>query len=139
MIELFGKPLEHEYSLFDLLRRPEISYETVLTLGEIGLGEVDIAVREQVEIDAKYQGYIDRQADEVLRSRSQENAKLPSDLDYRDIHGLPIEAQQKLNAQRPETIGQASRISGITPAAISLLLVYLKRKSRNKPFTDLAA
>jgi len=132
MQSVFGKPLEHEYSLFELLRRPEVSYEQVLSLGELGLGEVEPAVREQVEIAAKYQGYIDRQIDEVARSRGQENTKLPSNLDYRDIHGLPIEAQQKLNAHKPETIGQASRISGITPAAISLLLVYLKRKSRAK-------
>jgi len=129
---IFGKPLEHEYSLFELLRRPEVSYEALLSLGADGLGETEPAVREQVEIAAKYQGYIDRQTDEVARSRGQENTKLPSDLDYREIHGLPIEAQQKLNAQKPETIGQASRISGITPAAISLLLVYLKRKSKNK-------
>lgn len=132
MQSLFGKPLEHEYSLFELLRRPEVSYDALLSLGAEGLGEIDPAVREQVEIAAKYQGYIDRQADEVARSRGQENTKLPDDLDYREIHGLPIEAQQKLNAQKPETIGQASRISGITPAAISLLLVYLKRKSRAK-------
>jgi tRNA uridine 5-carboxymethylaminomethyl modification enzyme len=132
MQSVFGKPLEHEYSLFELLRRPEVSYEQVLSLGELGLGEVESAVREQVEIAAKYQGYIDRQIDEVARSRGQENTKLPNDLDYREIHGLPIEAQQKLNAHKPETIGQASRISGITPAAISLLLVYLKRKSRAK-------
>ncbi|MDO9281223.1 MAG: tRNA uridine-5-carboxymethylaminomethyl(34) synthesis enzyme MnmG [Methylotenera sp.] len=132
MVEMFGKPLEHEYSLFELLRRPEVSYDALLTLGADGLGEMAPAVREQVEIAAKYQGYIDRQADEVARSRGQENTALPSDLDYSQIHGLPIEAQQKLNAQKPETIGQASRISGITPAAISLLLVYLKRKSRAK-------
>lgn len=139
MIEMFGKPLDHEYSLFELLRRPEVSYDAVLTLGELGLGEIEPAVREQVEISAKYQGYIDRQTDEVERSRGQENTKLPDDLDYREIHGLPIEAQQKLNAQKPETIGQASRISGITPAAISLLLVYLKRKARSKPAANLAA
>lgn len=132
MQSIFGKPLEHEYSLFELLRRPEVSYDALLTLGAEGLGEVEPTVREQVEISAKYQGYIDRQTDEVARSRGQENARLPGDLDYREIHGLPIEAQQKLNAQKPETIGQASRISGITPAAISLLLVYLKRKSRVK-------
>ncbi len=135
MQSIFGKPLEHEYSLFELLRRPEVSYEQVLSLGETGLGEVEPAVREQVEIAAKYQGYIDRQIDEVARSRGQENTKLPTDLDYREIHGLPIEAQQKLNAHKPETIGQASRISGITPAAISLLLVHLKRKSRAKAAT----
>ena len=138
MTALFGKPLEHEYSLFELLRRPEVSYADVLSLCDDGLGEVEPAVREQVEIAAKYQGYIDRQTDEVARSRGQENTSLPSDLDYRGIHGLPIEAQQKLNAQKPETIGQASRISGITPAAISLLLVYLKRQSRDKKIERLA-
>ena len=138
MTALFGKPLEHEYSLFELLRRPEVSYADVLSLIDDGLGEVEPAVREQVEIAAKYQGYIDRQTDEVARSRGQENTSLPSDLDYREIHGLPIEAQQKLNAQKPETIGQASRISGITPAAISLLLVYLKRQSRAKKVERLA-
>jgi tRNA uridine 5-carboxymethylaminomethyl modification enzyme len=132
MTEMFGKPLEHEYSLFELLRRPEVGYDALLALVGDDAGETEPAVREQVEIAAKYQGYIDRQADEVARSKGQENTKLPEDLDYRDIHGLPIEAQQKLNAHKPETIGQASRISGITPAAISLLLVHLKRKSRAK-------
>jgi tRNA uridine 5-carboxymethylaminomethyl modification enzyme len=138
MTQLFGKPLEHEYSLFELLRRPEVSYEAVLSLGEDGLGEMSPDVREQVEIAAKYQGYINRQAEEVARSRGQEETKLPRDLDYSEIHGLPIEAQQKLNAQKPETIGQASRISGITPAAISLLMVYLKRKSRSKQIEQAA-
>lgn len=136
MQSIFGKPLEHEYSLFELLRRPEVSYEAVLSLDGLGLGEIEPAVREQVEIAAKYQGYIDRQVEEVARSRGQENTKLPQDLDYREIHGLPIEAQQKLNAHKPETIGQASRISGITPAAISLLLVHLKRKSRTKALNE---
>ena len=136
-LAVLGKEIDHEYSLFELLRRPEVTYEALLTLGGLGqnnqnLAELAPEVREQVEIAAKYQGYIDRQADEVTRSRGQENTKLPTDLDYREIHGLPIEAQQKLNAQKPETVGQASRISGITPAAISLLLVYLKRKSRSK-------
>jgi tRNA uridine 5-carboxymethylaminomethyl modification enzyme len=131
MTAMFGKPLEHEYSLFELLRRPEVSYEQILTLDN-SIGDTDPAVREQIEIAAKYQGYIDRQTEEVAKSRGQEHTKLPIDLDYRQIHGLPIEAQQKLNAHKPETIGQASRISGITPAAISLLLVYLKRMSRDK-------
>ncbi len=131
MQTIFGKPLEHEYSLFELLRRPEVSYEQILSLDN-SVGDVDPAVREQIEIAAKYQGYIDRQIEDVARSKEQQEAKLPADLDYREIHGLPIEAQQKLNAQKPETIGQASRISGITPAAISLLLVHLKRKGRNK-------
>lgn len=131
MTAMFGKPLEHEYSLFELLRRPEVSYAQILTLDQ-SVGDADPMVREQIEIAAKYQGYIDRQTEEVAKSRGQENTKLPSTLDYAIIHGLPIEAQQKLNAHQPETIGQASRISGITPAAISLLLVYLKRVSRDK-------
>ncbi|NOT14192.1 MAG: tRNA uridine-5-carboxymethylaminomethyl(34) synthesis enzyme MnmG [Methylotenera sp.] len=131
-LKVLGKEIDHEYSLFELLRRPEVSYEALLTLDGLGLGEIEPAVREQVEIAAKYQGYIDRQVEDVARGRGQESTKLPADLDYREIHGLPIEAQQKLNAQKPETIGQASRISGITPAAISLLLVHLKRKSRVK-------
>lgn len=131
MQQVFGKPLEHEYSLFELLRRPEVSYQQILSLDN-SVGDVDAAVREQIEIAAKYQGYIDRQIEDVAKSRGQEETKLPADLDYRDIHGLPIEAQQKLNAQKPETIGQAGRISGITPAAISLLLVYLKKKGRGK-------
>ena len=85
MQEIFGKPLEHEYSLFELLRRPEVSYEALLSLGAEGLGEIEPVVREQIEIAAKYQGYIDRQTDEVARSRGQENTKLPADLDYREI------------------------------------------------------
>ena len=137
-LAVLGKEIDHEYSLFELLRRPEVSYEALLSLTNDGLGEVAPDVREQVEISAKYQGYIDRQADEVARGRGQESTKLSADIDYREIHGLPIEAQQKLNAQKPETIGQASRISGITPAAISLLLVYLKRKSRTKNIEKVA-
>ncbi|MEO8417292.1 MAG: tRNA uridine-5-carboxymethylaminomethyl(34) synthesis enzyme MnmG [Methylophilaceae bacterium] len=136
-LRVLGKTIEHEYSLFELLRRPEVSYEALLSLpiageGAAGTGEVDQQVRQQLEIAAKYQGYIDRQQEEVDRQRENENTKLPTDMDYRDVHGLSIEAQQKLGAQRPQTIGQAGRISGITPAAISLLLVYLKRKSRTK-------
>lgn len=138
MSELFGKSLEHEYSLFELLRRPEVSYDAIVDIGGLGLGEVDPAVREQVEIAAKYQGYIDRQADEVARSKGQEQTLLPADLDYALIHGLPIEAQQKLNLHKPETIGQAGRISGITPAAISLLLVHLKRKSKSQQINQAA-
>jgi tRNA uridine 5-carboxymethylaminomethyl modification enzyme len=128
--EILGKPLEHEYSLFELLRRPEVSYEGILSLGELGLGELAPEVREQVEIAAKYQGYIDRQKDEIAKQKGSENTKL--ELDYNDVHGLSIEARQKLIAHKPETIGQAGRISGITPATISLLLVYLKRKHKKQ-------
>ena len=133
-IAILGKPLEHEYSLFELLRRPEVSYEGMLSLGELGLGEMAPHVREQVEIAAKYQGYIDRQKEEIAKQKGSENTRL--DVDYADIHGLSIEARQKLILHKPETIGQAGRISGITPATISLLLVYLKRKHKKQAVTE---
>ncbi|MFJ5446556.1 tRNA uridine-5-carboxymethylaminomethyl(34) synthesis enzyme MnmG [Methylobacillus methanolivorans] len=128
--QVFGKVLEREYSMFELLRRPEVSYEALLTLPQAGEGEADPQVRQQLEIAAKYQGYIDRQAEEIERLKDSEHYKLPMDMDYGEVHGLSIEVQQKLNKQKPETIGQAGRISGVTPAAISLLLVHLKRKGR---------
>ncbi len=133
---ILGKPLEHEYSLFELLRRPEVSYEGVLSLGAIGMGEPEPSVREQVEIAAKYQGYIDRQKEEIAKQAGSENIKLGDAIDYVDVHGLSIEARQKLTQFKPETIGQANRISGITPATISLLLVYLKRKHKKQASTD---
>ena len=133
-VAILGKPLEHEYSLFELLRRPEVSYEGMLSLGELGMGELAAEVREQVEIAAKYQGYIDRQKEEIAKQKGSENTKL--DVDYTDVHGLSIEARQKLIAHKPETIGQAGRISGITPATISLLLVYLKRKHKKQANTE---
>ena len=133
---MLGKPIEHEYSLFELLRRPELSYESLLSLptGEAAVKYEDIAedVRQQVDIAAKYQGYIDRQQDEIERQLGSEDTKLPVDMDYSDVHGLSIEVQQKLALHKPETIGQASRVSGVTPVAVSLLLVYLKRKNRAK-------
>ncbi len=127
-VRVLGQPIEREYPLFDLLRRPEVTYESLLTLPGAGEGESDPTVRLQVEIAAKYQGYIDRQLDEIERARHYEEMPLPEDLDYKDVRGLSIEAQQKLAKQRPQTLGQAGRISGITPAAVSLLLVYLKKK-----------
>jgi tRNA uridine 5-carboxymethylaminomethyl modification enzyme len=137
-LRVLGKQIDHEYSMFELLRRPEVSYESLLTLQPAAENVLDEQVRQQVEIAAKYQGYIDRQHEEIERSRGSENTALPEDLDYKNIHGLSIEIQQKLNAQRPQTIGQAGRISGVTPAAISILLVYLKRKNRSKK-SDIAA
>lgn len=127
--KVLGKALEHEYSLFELLRRPEVSYEGMLSLDAADAAELAADVREQVEIAAKYQGYIDRQKDEIAKQKGSENIKLAR-IDYADVHGLSIEARQKLLAHKPETIGQAGRISGITPATISLLLVYLKRKHK---------
>ncbi|ABE51018.1 tRNA uridine-5-carboxymethylaminomethyl(34) synthesis enzyme MnmG [Methylobacillus flagellatus] len=128
--QVFGKVLEREYSMFELLRRPEVSYEALLSLPQAGEGEADPQVRQQLEIVAKYQGYIDRQAEEIERLKESEHYRLPLNMDYSEVHGLSIEVQQKLNKQKPETIGQAGRISGVTPAAVSLLLVHLKRKSR---------
>ncbi len=125
---VLGKALEREYPLADLLRRPDVSYDALMTLPGAGEPISDRQAIEQVEIQARYQGYIDRQADEIARSRGQEELALPADLDYRSVRGLSIEVQQKLDQHRPETLGQASRIQGITPAAISLLLVHLKRR-----------
>ena len=127
MTQVIGQDIERDYSLFDLLRRPNVAYRALMTLPVAGSGVTDPAVAEQVEIAAKYQGYIDRQQDEVERGRAQESLRLPQDLDYTKVRSLSKEVQLKLNQHRPETIGQASRIQGITPAAISLLLVHLKR------------
>lgn len=128
---VLGKALEHEYSLFELLRRPEVTYDGLLNLVPCPEQLTD-DVKEQVEIAAKYQGYIDRQKDEIAKQKGSEHIKLGVEIDYADVHGLSIEARQKLLAHKPETIGQAGRISGITPATISLLLVYLKRKHKKQ-------
>ena len=124
---VLGKPIEREYSLLDLLRRPNVSYRSLMTLPLAGAGIEDVVSAEQVEIQAKYQGYIERQLAEVKRRAALEATRLPADVDYSTVRGLSVEAQQKLNRFKPETVGQAARISGITPAAISLLLVHLKR------------
>jgi len=127
---VLGKPIEREYSLMDLLRRPGVSHASLAELSERGAFLGDAAVSSQVEIQAKYQGYVERQHEEIARQERYETMVLPRGLDYRSVRGLSIEVQQKLNEHKPETIGQASRISGITPAAISLLLVHLKRGVR---------
>jgi len=132
---IIGKAIDHEYNLFDLLRRPEVSFAGVKELMQEDADLIDPAVREQVEISAKYKGYIVRQQEEVDRSRDQLDFPLPLDLDYKEVHGLSVEAQQKLNLHKPENLGQASRISGITPATISLLLVFIKRKNKPKKIT----
>ncbi len=127
-LQVLGQPLEREYSLFDLLRRPEVSYERLLTLpGAADGAPADAAVRQQVEIEAKYAGYVARQQEEIARHRAYEDLPLPADLDYMQLAGLSIEARQRLDAARPATLGQAARLQGITPAAISVLLVHLKR------------
>jgi tRNA uridine 5-carboxymethylaminomethyl modification enzyme len=126
-VRVLGQPIEREHSLLDLLRRPEVRYESLMTLPGAGEGIADPQAVEQVEIQAKYHGYIERQKEEVARHRSTETLQLPEDIDYRDVRGLSIEVQQKLNQHKPETLGQAARISGVTPAAISMLLIHLKR------------
>jgi tRNA uridine 5-carboxymethylaminomethyl modification enzyme len=151
---VLGKVIEHEYNLGDLLRRPNIGYAALMSLDggryasqnlpvasdvsrgtesgdalKIALAQ-DVfvaAVVEQVEIAAKYSGYIDRQNDEVMRAAHYENLRLPDELDYMQVSAMSIEARQRLSKQRPETLGQASRMSGITPATISLLLIHLKK------------
>ena len=126
---VLGKALEREQRYFELLRRPQTSYASLMSLpGAPDTPETDAQVIEQIEIAAKYQGYIDRQQDEVAKQLQAEATLLPAGLDYAEVRGLSKEVQQKLNAHKPETIGQAGRIQGVTPAAISLLLVWLKRR-----------
>jgi len=164
---VLGKAIDHEYNLADLLRRPNVNYAALMSLDNGRYANPDLpvtpdgvsretpeseasttlalaqdvfvaAVIEQVEIAAKYSGYIDRQKDEVERAAHYENLRLPPDLDYMQVTALSIEARQRLNKQRPETLGQASRMSGITPATISLLLIHLK-KGNFRGFTDKVA
>ena len=133
---VLGKPIAHEHSMADLLRRPDVSYELLMSLDGGRFASADLAalddvsretVVEQLDIAAKYSGYIDRQQEEVRRAASYEHLALPVELDYMTIPALSVEVRQKLQKHRPETLGQASRISGVTPAAISLLLVHLRR------------
>jgi tRNA uridine 5-carboxymethylaminomethyl modification enzyme len=150
---LVGKALEREYNLADLLRRPGVGFDTVAEVAAIAKPEAGVSretlaaelgaelanlVAEQVEISVKYAGYINKQVDDVARAAHFEHLKLPEDLDYSLVHALSFEARQKLNTHKPETLGQASRISGITPAAISLLLVHLK-KGKFKGFAEAEA
>ena len=124
---VIGQRIEREYSLTELLRRPGVTYGSLMTLAAAGDPVADADVAAQVEVAIKYAGYIDRQREEIARGRAHESLALPAGLDYRTVHGLSSEVQHKLNLHKPETIGQAARISGVTPAAISLLLVHLKR------------
>ena len=147
---LLGKALEHEHSLSDLLRRPGIGFDTVVAITAIARPTVDVSretlgrelgsqlageVIEQLEIATKYAGYIDKQNEEVTRAQGLEELALPAELDYNQVTALSFEVRQKLNQHRPQTLGQATRISGVTPAAISLLLVHLKKK-RIKGFSN---
>jgi tRNA uridine 5-carboxymethylaminomethyl modification enzyme len=125
------KPLSHEYSLMDLLKRPEIKYADIAIIKPSDI-EVSEAVAEQIEVQTKYDGYISRQQDEIDRLKRNENTKLPIDFEYSTISGLSNEMKQKLLEVRPESIAQASRIPGVTPAAVALILVFLKKKNMSK-------
>ncbi len=127
---ILGQPIEREYTLADLLRRPEVTYDSLMRLSVAGEKLADEAAAEQVEIQIKYAGYIARQQEEIAKQENHETTCLPKDIDYATVRGLSKEVQQKLNQHKPETVGQASRIQGITPAAISLLLVHLKRLNK---------
>ena len=127
-LRVFGQKLSREANLHDLLRRPNLDYAALMTLeGARSSENLSAEVIEQVEIQVKYQGYIDRQNEEIDSRRDIETLKLPDDIDYSKVKGLSAEVQQKLNQHKPETVGQASRISGVTPAAVALLMVHLKR------------
>ncbi|GGE35294.1 tRNA uridine 5-carboxymethylaminomethyl modification enzyme MnmG [Halopseudomonas oceani] len=123
----YGTPLTHEYSLLDLLRRPEVDYAALVEL--TGASDIPADAAEQVEIQAKYAGYIERQQEEIERLRQHEQTRLPDDLDYAGLNGLSNEIRAKLADVRPQTLGQASRIPGVTPAAVSLLLIHLKKRN----------
>jgi tRNA uridine 5-carboxymethylaminomethyl modification enzyme len=143
---LLGQTVEHEYSLAELLRRPGVGFDQIAAVAGIArpLAEVSReqlqeelgsslagAVIEQVEVSIKYAGYIDKQNDEVFRAAQYEKLRLPEDIDYAKVGALSHEVRQRLSQQRPETLGQAARLSGITPAAISLLLIHLKKRRLN--------
>ncbi len=133
LLEKLPSPLNREYSLYDLLKRPELGYRDVANLK--GESVSDARVAEQIEISAKYSGYIDRQQEDIDRLKAYENTKIPDSFDYGIVDGLSNEVKQKLISSKPETLARASRISGVTPAAVSLLLVYLKKQGllrRNK-------
>lgn len=134
LADRLSKPLTREYSLADLLKRPELDYDAVAGLKGEAISDQQAA--EQVAIQAKYAGYIDRQQDEIERLRRHENTPLPADIDYASVDGLSNEVRQKLQDTRPETLARASRIPGVTPAAVSLLLVYLKKRSSGSARDD---
>jgi len=126
--KIVGSPLKKEANLMELLRRPEVNYHSLMELPGAGDAVLDEKVAEQLEIQAKYHGYIERQQTEIDKRKKHETTELAQDIDYSLVKGLSNEVAQKLNEHKPTTIGQASRISGVTPAAVSILLVYLKKR-----------
>jgi len=132
LLPLLDQAIQREYRLSDLLKRPTINYRDLLNLNVFPLSLSDETLYEQIDIQYKYAGYIDRQTDEIARLQKQESTRIPKDMDFAQLSGLSTEIKQKLNAIRPETIGLASRIPGVTPAAISLLLVHIKKRAHEK-------
>jgi len=140
LLAKLGQPLLREARVFELLRRPELSFDDLCAVAPPEDGSDRDAwraderlaeqVKQQVEVQAKYSGYLKRQSEEIDRQRRHEEFRLPADLDYAQVAGLSNEARQSLSAVRPQTLGQAARIPGLTPAAVSLLLVYLKKRDR---------
>src|SRR5262249_4861244 len=132
LAELTEKPITREQNAFELLKRPEINYQNLIAINGVGPATDNLQAAEQIEIQAKYAGYIERQTLEIDRLRRYEEMPLPKNINYASISGLSTEVKQKLEAARPANIGIASRIPGLTPAAISLLLIHLKKHSYQK-------
>ncbi|HEV8693039.1 MAG TPA: tRNA uridine-5-carboxymethylaminomethyl(34) synthesis enzyme MnmG, partial [Lysobacter sp.] len=130
--DTLGIELTRETNALDLLKRPELDYAKLTRVASLGPAVAEADVAEQVEIGVKYSGYLDRQREEIARQQRHESTAIPADFDYAAVRGLSAEVQQKLQRVRPETIGQAQRIPGMTPAAISLLLVHLTRQRRER-------
>ena len=130
--DTLGVQVSRETNVLDLIKRPELDYAKLMAVPSIGPGVDDAQVAEQVEIGVKYAGYLDRQRDEIERQQRNESTQIPSGFDFASVRGLSAEVQQKLERVQPETIGQAQRIPGMTPAAISLLLVHLERARRTR-------
>lgn len=129
---VLGVTVSRETNVLDLIKRPELNYATLMRVPTLGPGVDDAQVAEQVEIRVKYAGYLDRQRDDIARQQRHETTPIPDGFDYASVRGLSIEVQQKLERVRPQHIGQAQRIPGMTPAAISLLLVHLERARRSQ-------
>jgi tRNA uridine 5-carboxymethylaminomethyl modification enzyme len=127
--EVLGETLRRESRASELLARPEVDYPRLVSLPGVGPGVDDPAVAEQVEIQARYAGYIDRQRAEIARQQANEALALPADFDFRAVKGLSTEVRERFLRHRPATVGQAARLPGVTPAAVSLLLIHLKRRS----------
>lgn len=132
VVDILGVPMSRETNVLDLIKRPELSYAALMRVPTLGPGVDDAQVAEQVEIGVKYAGYLDRQRDEIARQQRHETTPIPEGFDYAGVRGLSMEVQQKLERVRPQSIGQAQRIPGMTPAAISLLLVHLERARRSQ-------